>query len=40
MEPEPDPAIFITDPQESQQKTNFSLKLFFILLFEGTGTFT
>jgi hypothetical protein len=36
---DPDPAIFVIDLQDANQKTNFVLKKFFcLLLFEGTFT--
>jgi hypothetical protein len=40
MDPDldPDPAIFFIDLQDANKKTNFSKKLFCLLLFEGTFT--
>jgi hypothetical protein len=36
MDPDPDPAIFVIDIQDSNKKQIFLKKFFFILLFEGT----
>jgi hypothetical protein len=44
MDPDPDPdvdldlAIFVIDLQEANKKTNFFIKFFCLLLFEGTFT--
>jgi hypothetical protein len=35
-DPDPDPAIFVTDPSKRKQKTNFYKMFFCLLLFEGT----
>jgi hypothetical protein len=43
MDPDPDPAIFVIDLQDLQdanKKQNFIKKIFRLLLFEGTPTYT
>jgi hypothetical protein len=36
MDPDPDPAIFVSDLQDINRKLFFLLRFFAVLLFEGT----
>jgi hypothetical protein len=38
MDPDPDPAIVVTDPQDGNKKQIFLKKFFCLLLFEGKLT--